>query len=201
MRSARAPDRIDPSTFCQPRIDAASRVAIATRSRSEKPVSIASLARRATLSSPSRFLLPETAQSDPRPIRTPLLARGLHARRRAVEQQVAHRRPHHRGLALAEDAKVFVEQPRAVDPRERRGDRPFAARQLQRAKVLSRRLVDAFAQVQQEARSAFSGARGSARGSSRRRRRSGSRLRAGSARRSARRCARCRGSSGGRRHC
>ncbi len=39
-----------------------------------------------------------------------------------------------------------------MDAGERGRDRPFAARQPQRAKVLPRRVVDAFAQMQQHAR-------------------------------------------------
>ena len=73
IRSARLPCSSDPMAASQPRIRAAVLVAMPTSSWSVKigPWGALALTSRATFSSPSRFLLPEGDQSDPRPMGTP----------------------------------------------------------------------------------------------------------------------------------
>src|SRR5262245_10582433 len=70
-RSAFFPASRDPTKCCQFKIAAALRVARATTSRTDHAAPCRRDSMKATLSSPSKFLLPEGAQSEPRPIVSP----------------------------------------------------------------------------------------------------------------------------------
>lgn len=96
---------------------------------------------------------PVAAQAD-RHVRR---AGGVHARRVAVEQQVAQGRPHHRAAVVVHHLEVLGQQAGGVDAGEGVVDRPFVGRHLERQEMPARRrrrlagARDALAQVQQEA--------------------------------------------------
>ena len=113
------------------------RVASESRSKSDRLALARVAASRAIFSSPSRFLLPLGDQSGPSAIVSPDLDGGGDLGCLPVEEEVAERRPDHRGAGLGQHVEVGGVERDAVDAGERVGDRPAVRSATLRARKWS----------------------------------------------------------------
>ena len=151
-RSARLPGSIVPSLVSHRRMRAASRVAMATSSRSSAKTASTRVDETRDLQLPEEVLAAARRPVGAQPDRQ-AGGFGLNDLRRvSIQQEVAERRPHHRGSPFRQDIEVGPLKGHAVNARKRGRDGPVRPPEMKGLEVFTGGRVGSLGQVKQETR-------------------------------------------------